>query len=111
MKRLAVKPDPDAPGPMRFAEPGKLARLVEAAGYRDVKETSLNLPAPYVGSPQEVLSSLMEIAAPFRNTAKALSDDDQRAAEHEVYENLRPLYDGTLTRVTAPVHIVTGVAG
>ena len=32
MRRLAVKPDPDGPGPMRFAEPGKLARLVEAAG-------------------------------------------------------------------------------
>ena len=110
MRRLAVKPDPDGPGPMRFAEPGKLARLVEAAGFRDVKEKSLNLPAPYRGSPQDLLASMMEIAAPFRNAAATLSEDDQRAAQREVYENLRPLYDGTFTKVTAPVLIVTGVS-
>jgi len=110
MRRLAVKPDPDGPGPMRFAEPGKLTRLVEAAGFRDVQEKSLNLPAPYRGSPEDLLTSMMEIAAPFRNAAATLSEEDQRAAQREAYDNLRPLYDGTLTKVTAPVLIVTGVS-
>lgn len=110
MRRLAVKPDPDGPGPMRFAEPGKLARLVEAVGFRDVQETSLNLPAPYRGSPEDLLASMMEIAAPFRHAAATLSEDDRRAAQREVYENLLPLYDGTFTKVTAPVLIVTGVS-
>jgi len=110
MRRLAVKPDPDGPGPMRFGEPGKLARLVEAAGFGEVQERALTLPAPYRGSPEELLASMMEIAAPFRNAAATLSEDDQRAARQEVYDTLRTLYDGTLTKVTASVLIVTGVA-
>jgi SAM-dependent methyltransferase len=107
MRRLAVKPDPDGPGPLRFAEPGKLARLVEAAGFREVTETSLNLRAPFQGPPEELLTSMMEIAAPFRNAAATLPDEDRRAAQREVYENLKPLYDGAFTKVTAPVVIVT----
>ena len=110
MRRLAVKPDPDGPGPMRFAEPGKLKRAVEAAGFRDVNESIQTLPAPFRGSPEELLTSMMEIAAPFRNAAATLSEDDQRAAQQEVYDNLRPLHDGILTTVTAPVLIVTGVS-
>jgi ubiquinone/menaquinone biosynthesis C-methylase UbiE len=47
MRRLAVTPDPDGPGPMRFAEPGKLARVVGAAGFRDVQEITQSLPAPF----------------------------------------------------------------
>jgi SAM-dependent methyltransferase len=107
LRRVAVKPDPDGPGPMRFAEAGKLARLVEAAGFRDVKEQSLRVPSAYRGSPAEMLASMMEIAAPFRGAVASLSEDDRQAAEREVAENLRPLYDGTFTRVTAPVLIVT----
>src|ERR1700676_1330001 len=52
LRRLAVKPDPDGPGPMRFAEPRKLVHVVEAAGFRDVQEESLSLGAPYRGSPE-----------------------------------------------------------
>ena len=108
MRRLAVKPDPDGPGPMRFAEPGKLMRLIETSGFGDAKESILRLPAPYRGSPEELLTSMMEIAAPFRNAAATLSEDDRRAAEAEAYGNLRPLFDGTFTNVTAPVIVVTG---
>lgn len=110
LRRVAVKPDPDGPGPMRFAEPQKLARLVEAAGFRDVQEERLSVAAPYRGSPEQLLASMMEIAAPFRNAAATLSEDDRRAAEQEACANLRPLYDGTFTKVTAPVVIVTGVS-
>ncbi|HVH28345.1 MAG TPA: class I SAM-dependent methyltransferase [Vicinamibacterales bacterium] len=110
LRRLAVKPDPDGPGPMRFAEPGKLVHVVEAAGFRDVQQKSLTLGAPYPGSPELLLASIMETAAPFRNAVATLSEDDRIAAEREAYENLRPLYDGTFTNVAAPVLIVTGVS-
>ena len=108
IRRLSVKPDPDAPGPLRYAEPGKLARLVEAAGFTKVNESSHRLPAPFRGSPEELLESLMEIAAPFRNAAASLSDVDRRAAKEEALNNLRSAYDGTFTRPVAPVLIVTG---
>lgn len=110
MRRLAVKPDPDGPGPLRFAEPGKLAHLVEAAGFQDVTEKSLNLGAAYRGSPEDLLTSMMEIAAPFRNAAATLSTADRHAAESEAHHNLRTLYDGTFTKVSAPVLVVTGVS-
>jgi SAM-dependent methyltransferase len=110
MRRLAVKPDPDGPGPLRFAEPGKLARLVEMAGFRDVTEKSLTLNAAYRGSPEDLLTSMMEIAAPFRNAAATLSEDDLRAAQAEAHENLNALYDGAYTKVTAPIRIVTAAS-
>lgn len=110
MKRMANKPDPDGPSPMRFAEPGKLVKAVEASGFSDVHERSFNLPAPFRGSPEGLLTKMMEIAAPFRNAAASLSDEDRHAAEQEVFENLRPLYDGTYTNVTAPVIIATAVS-
>jgi SAM-dependent methyltransferase len=108
MRRLAVKPDPDGPGPMRFAEPRKLATLLEAAGFENVDERSASLPAAYRGSPQDVLTAMMDIAAPFRNAAATLSPADRAAAEREALDNLGALYDGNLTKVTAPVLIVTG---
>jgi len=108
-KRLAVKPDPDGPGPMRFAEPGKLRTLVEAAGFRDVKEEILRIPSPFRGTPQEFFASMMDIAVPFRMAVASLSEEDRRAAEQEANANLQALYDGTFTRVTSPVLIVTGL--
>jgi SAM-dependent methyltransferase len=108
MRRLAVKPDPDGPGPLRFAEPGKLARLVEAAGFKNVEETSHELPAPFRGSPREFLAAMMEIAGPFRHAAATLSESDRQAAQEEATTNLTALYDAKIVRVTAPVLIVTG---
>jgi ubiquinone/menaquinone biosynthesis C-methylase UbiE len=108
MRRLAVKPDPDGPSPMRFAEARKLAAVVKEVGFASVEERSANLPAPYRGSPQELLTSMMEIAAPFRNAAATLSHEERTAAEQEALKNLAAAYDGNLTKVTAPVIIVTG---
>jgi SAM-dependent methyltransferase len=107
MRRLAVKPDPDGPGPMRFAESRKLATLFEEGGFTNVEERSANLPAAYRGSPQELLTAMMDIASPFRNAAATLSDEERTAAEREALNNLDAVYDGTLTKVTAPVIIVT----
>jgi SAM-dependent methyltransferase len=108
MRRLAVKPDPDGPGPMRFAEPRKLATLLEAAEFENVLERSATLPAAYRGAPQSLLTEMMEIAAPFRNAAATLSHEERAAAEQEALNNLGAVYDGNLTKVTAPVLIVTG---
>lgn len=108
MRRLPVRPDPDAPAPMRFAEPGKLLALVQKAGFTDTEETVHMLPAPFIGPPEELLSQMFEIAAPFRNAAANLSDDDREAAEAEALENLRALFDGNAIQLSAPVLVVTG---
>jgi hypothetical protein len=51
---------------------------------------------------------MMEIAAPFRNAAATLSTGERTAAEQEALSNLGAAYDGNLTKVTAPVIILTG---
>ncbi len=111
MRRLPEKPDPDAPGPMRFAEPGKLSRALTEAGFHSVEETSRTYPAPVRGTPEELLSSLMELAAPFRNALARLPEAERLAAESEALGGLRKLYDGTFTQITAPVIIVTAARG
>ena len=110
VKRLAEKPDPDGPGPMRFAEPGKLKRVVEAAGFSGVAEAVHNLPSPYKGTPERLLSDMMEIAAPFRNAAATLSESDRSDAEQEAVAGLRGLEKNGIVNVTAPVIVVTGVS-
>ncbi len=108
IKRLDKKPDPDGPGPMRYAESGKLMHLVVEAGYRNTSEVMHDLPAPYRGSPEDFLAAMLEIAAPFRNAVKTMSGPARSEAKEEALRNLGQLYDGTYTRVTAPILIITG---
>ena len=51
---------------------------------------------------------MMDLAAPFRNAAATLPDEERTAAEQEALNDLGAGYDGELTKVTAPVIIVTG---
>lgn len=110
IQRMPEPPDPDGPSPMRFAEPGKLRNLVESAGFTDVREAFYNLPTPYVGSPEQLLSDLFEIAAPFRNACAKLSRLDREDGEAEALSNLRGLERDGLVHVTSPVIVVTGMA-
>ena len=108
VKRMAEKPDPDGPGPMRFAEPGKLANRLREAGFETVEESSFNVPAPWIGTPEDMLTAIFEIATPFRQAVSELSPEDQRAARDEVLEVAEGRFDGKQVNVTAPVVIVTG---
>ncbi|MBI5707356.1 MAG: class I SAM-dependent methyltransferase [Armatimonadetes bacterium] len=110
VKRMAEKPDPDGPGPMRFAEPGKLVKIVEKAGFTGVQEVSLTLPTPFPGTARALLDQLFEIAAPFRNLADALSPGDRRAADQEALDNLTALERDGWVHVKAPVIIVTATS-
>jgi hypothetical protein len=94
---------------MRFAEPGKLMREVESAGFRDVHETVVSFPAPLKLDPEGVLTFLLEVAAPFKNAVESLPVAVRHEAEQEVIAGLRTMYDGAQTMMNAPVVIVTGV--
>ena len=94
---------------MRFAEPGKLKRLVDESGFRDTSERVLSVAANWRGSPEHLLSSMLEIAAPFRRVLQTLSDDERMAAVQEVYSNLNPRFDGVHTHTRAPIVIVSGI--
>ncbi|MBS1721699.1 MAG: class I SAM-dependent methyltransferase [Armatimonadetes bacterium] len=110
MARIAEKPDPDGPSPMRFAEPGKLARHFEAVGFNSIQEVSESVPGPYEGEPEEMLSDLLEIATPFRKSVESLSNEDREAAVGEAIANLKALSSGGEIHLKVPVIIVSATA-
>ena len=109
VKRLPEVPDPNAPGPMRFAEPGKLAGEMNRAGFRDVTEEILNLPSLWPGTPEDVLASLLDLATPLRHAIADFTQEQRDEATREVLDTLRPKFDGTHTHSVAPILIVRGV--
>ena len=109
VKRLPELPDPNAPGPMRFAEPGQLAGEMNSAGFKDVTEEILNLPSLWPGTPEEVLASLLELATPLRHAIADFTQEQRDEATREVLDTLRPKFDGTHTHSVAPILILRGV--
>lgn len=106
VRRLATPLDPDGPGPMRFAETGKLANELEASGFEQIEEQIRSIPAAWQGSPEDLLSSVQEIASPFRKIVESLSDEDRQAAYHEAIESMRPRFDGSQVHTQAPILIL-----
>jgi hypothetical protein len=109
VKRLPEPPDPDSPGPMRFAEPGKLAGEMLMAGFREVTEEALNLPAIWPGTPEVVLASLLELATPLRHAIEDFTQEQRDEATREVLDTLGPKFDGTHTHSIAPIIVVRGI--
>jgi SAM-dependent methyltransferase len=108
--RLPEKPDPDGPGPIRFAEPDKLAALLRSAGFDEVQEYREVVDAPFSGTPEELLVTTFDLATPFQSIAASLSDEDRAAAESEAIALMKSNYADGRVNVTAPVVIVVGTA-
>lgn len=108
MKRLPNMPNPDGPGPMRFAEPGKLVAHMVSAGFEGVTETSHSISAPYDGTPEQLIAETMEIAVPFQKVYASLPEQDRREAEQEVLDGLRAAQRDGFIQLLAPVIVVTG---
>ena len=108
VKRLPEPPDPNAPGPMRFADPGKFAGEMRQAGFKEVTEEILNVPALWPGTPEDVLTSFFEIATPIRNAVAEFTPEQRDEATQEVMNNLLPNFDGTHTHSIAPIIVVRG---
>lgn len=76
------KPDPDAPDASRFAESGRLQRELETAGFQNVKENFLIVPARWDGSLDLYFQQFSEVSVMARPLLAQLSParrDDVRA--------------------------------
>jgi SAM-dependent methyltransferase len=105
-RRLAPPPPPpDAPTPLRFAPPGKLADALAAAGFRDIREDRRVLILPWPGPPRELWQHLYDIAVPLRPLFDGLSGDERSAAIDESIAGYASYYDGKAVNV--PASIVT----
>ena len=106
MQRLAPPPPPaGAPGPLRFAPPGKLADALAAARFRDMREERRSMVLPWPGSPAELWQHIYEIAIPLRPLFDGLPADERAAALAESVAGYAKYYDGN--SVNVPASIVT----
>ena len=110
LRRVAVPaPPPDAPQPLRYAQPGALGGALERAGFREVDERHRVIPAPWPGTPEEYWQQFYEVAVPFQPLFDSLSPEERATAVAEAAELLRAHYDGTTVHATAAIVIASGV--
>jgi SAM-dependent methyltransferase len=106
MRRLNPSPPPpDAPGPLRFAPHGKLAKALTLAGFRDVREERRSMVLPWPGSPAELWQHIYDIAIPLRPLFDGLPSHERAAALAEAVDGYAKYYDGKTVNV--PASIVT----
>ncbi len=86
--------DPDAPGAFRFAEPGKLARVVEEAGAIDVSERAFEFKIDASLRPEDFWPVRLELSDTLREKAARLSSDHLAAVAEDVKQAAFPYFTG-----------------
>ncbi len=69
-------PDPDAPGPFALAEEGRLAQLLDDAGFTDVEVVPVSLERRYV-SAQDLVAESANCSPSFGTTYRELTEEQQ----------------------------------
>ena len=102
--------DPDAPGAFRFAEPGKLARLVSEAGAIGVSERLLRFDLEAPLTPKQFWEVRAELSDTLRAKVAQLSSEQLARVAREVEEAGRAFFVDGRMKFPAQVYIVTGSA-
>ena len=100
--------DPDAPDAFRFAEPGKLLRILEDAGAVDVHESVIKFDIVAPLSIDEFWTMRSEISESLREKLKAVSDEEKRQIADEVRQAVRPFFPDGHMKFPAQMIIVAG---
>lgn len=81
IRRALPAPPPDAAalGPFSLAEPGKLARLLAAAGFREVREETVIVSTEFA-SPEEFAQSRKELCGTTADLLAGFNPEQQEAA-------------------------------
>jgi ubiquinone/menaquinone biosynthesis C-methylase UbiE len=106
-----VAPEPvdlDAPGAFRFAEPGKLARILRDAGAVEVHERvfEFHIAAPI--SPAEFWELRSHVSDSLRNKLAKLSNEEQSQIAEEVVEAVKEFFPNDQMSFPAQMLIVRG---
>jgi ubiquinone/menaquinone biosynthesis C-methylase UbiE len=100
--------DPDAPGAFRFAEEGKLARLLREAGATEVEERVFKFNIEATLSPLEFWAMRSQMSDTLRDKLNKLSADEQTQIANEVQEAVKDYFPGNQMRFPTQMIIVTG---
>lgn len=100
--------DPDAPGAFRFAEPGKLARLLAEAGATKVRERELNFHIAAPIATEQFWQMRAATSGTLREKLATLSPDKARQVGLEVQESVREFFPNNQMSFPAQMLIVSG---
>lgn len=82
-------PDPSAPGMFALSPEGRLADLLEEAGFLDVVVESVELARVYPGV-REYMAETLDLSVPFAEAYERLEAADQAEVERRIEELLKP---------------------
>lgn len=100
--------DPDAPGAFRFAESGKLARLLTDAGAKDVQERELNFHMAAPISLEEFWRLRATTSGTLREKLAKLSEDTVNQIGSEVQDAARDFFPNNQMNFPAQMLIISG---
>jgi ubiquinone/menaquinone biosynthesis C-methylase UbiE len=101
-------PDPDAPDAFRFAEPGKLARVLRTAGAINIRERILRFDMAAPISPEEFWDMRSEISEILRDKLKNFSAAERWQIGKQVQHAVRAFFPNNQMRFPSQAIIVTG---
>jgi hypothetical protein len=101
-------PDPDAPGAFRFAEEGKLAKLVAQAGAGNVQERVLTFQIEAPVALEDFTTLRCELSDALREKAKQLTTAQLADVDREVREVGRSFFPNNRMSFPARSLLVTG---
>ena len=100
--------DPNAPGAFRFAEPGKLARIISDAGAIKVEERVVKFDIAAPISAEEFWAMRSEISEILREKLTNLSNEQKSQIAAEVQHAVREFFPDGHMKFPAQMIIVTG---
>lgn len=106
------RPDPNGPGPFRFADPAVALEALEQAGWIGAEVETLSLKLPPLGTPDDIAQTQMEIGLAARRIKEEAPDaediEELRLTLSERFEQLKNSKGVIL--VPARIHIFKAVA-
>jgi ubiquinone/menaquinone biosynthesis C-methylase UbiE len=101
---------PGAADPFRFAAEGSLSEVLKAAGFRDVEESTQNLPWTWPGDAEEVFEYVCQVSAPFRPMLERVPADQWTVIRAEAKEAIERYRVDDEIRFGADIVLASGKA-
>jgi ubiquinone/menaquinone biosynthesis C-methylase UbiE len=108
-RHIEIPPsDPDAPNAFRFAEPGKLTRVLRSAGASNIRERIFEFDSTAPISPEEFWDMRSEISEMLRDNLQKFSTAERWQIGKQVQHAVREYFPNNQMRFPSQAIIVTG---
>jgi ubiquinone/menaquinone biosynthesis C-methylase UbiE len=100
--------EPDAPDPFRFAEPGSLSRVLKAARFDELQESTRDVSWTWPGPSEEVFEYVCAVSAPFRPMLDRVREEQWPAIREEARAAIEKYQAGDEIRFGSKIVFAAG---